>query len=196
MSGNPWWREFRGSCSLSLPSLSPERRQMSPWVPSLSRGSSLALCEECMVCWHDCLHGTKAGCFDALPRRDGEVAGVPTSPSQGRYSSSQGRNLFLQSHRVDSDVMNQECLMSHFIRHSFNSLDKKEYPTFLVIWRTLNFLNLTKCSVTYSSFLPEFFPRVFVASFIYLCNVTILQKKPNQTNPSKNTSSIKHKQWE
>lgn len=38
MSGNPWWTEFRGSCSLTLPSLHLERRQTTacweeiPWL--------------------------------------------------------------------------------------------------------------------------------------------------------------------
>lgn len=109
MSDNPWWREFRGSRSPTVLSLHLERKRMSPSDHSLWRGNSLALRDEGMVCWDYCLPGTKAGCFDALPRLEMEKRlWCRSIQSHGGHSSSQAWNLFLQSHRVDSHVMNQD----------------------------------------------------------------------------------------
>lgn len=109
MSGNPWWREFRGSRSLTLPSLHLERKRGSPSDHSLWRGNSLAPRAEGMVCWDYCLPGTKAGCFDALPRLEMEKRlWCRSIQSHGGYASCRAWNLLLQSHRVDSPAVNQD----------------------------------------------------------------------------------------
>lgn len=159
MSGNPWWREFRGSCSPTLPSLHLERKQMSPSDHSLWRGNSLAPRDEGMVCWDYCLPGRKAGCFDALSRLEMEKRlWCRSVQSHGGYSSSQTWNLFLQSHRVESHVMNQGIGFQEnswyiaLFTIALIPLYKQEYAIFPIILRTPSSLNLIKCSVIYSNF--------------------------------------------
>lgn len=64
---------------------------------------------EGMVCWDYCLPGTKAGCFDALPRLEMEKRLWCRSIQSHRgYASCRAWNLLLQSHRVDSPAVNQD----------------------------------------------------------------------------------------
>lgn len=88
--------------------------------------------------------GQRPACFDAIPRLEMEKRLWCRSVQSHRgYSSSQAWNLFLQSHRVDSHVMNQDIGFQEnawyiaLFTVALILLYKQEYAIFLIIWRTL-----------------------------------------------------------
>lgn len=117
---------------------------------------------------------------------DGEVALVEIQPFTGKLFWFPGKESVLRSHRVHSNVMNQNFgLQENTWYIAFFSIAlipslKKRICHLLVIWRTLNFSTLIKSSVIYSSFLAEFCLGVFVGSPIYLCNITHRSGKENK----------------
>lgn len=108
MSGNPWWRDFRGCCPLALPSPHLERRRMSPSDHRLLGGNSLAQYEEGMVCEITVYHGRRRLLWCSPRAGDGEGAWVQSHPLTGSHSRSQAWHLDFQSHRADSNIMSQD----------------------------------------------------------------------------------------